>query len=166
MVVGFPRKSADCARNKCPLSVRILKRVELKENVRALFSKGQSKLPVIARCPASSSGASFFAWKRRARNASDWWWTAGDHGKGTDGGQSPLSPSRLPLRAHFHRKRAVWVGGSEVSVKRGLTVITIPVVNGWKGREGCSACVKRAWFDSGDLSEKRKGFVQKKAKSH
>ena len=34
--------------------------------------------------PASSSGASFFAWQRRARNASDWWWTARDHGKGTD----------------------------------------------------------------------------------
>ena len=45
---------------------------------------------------ASSSGASFFAWQRRARNASDWWWTARDHGKGTDG----RSPSRLPLRAH------------------------------------------------------------------
>ena len=29
---------------------------------------------------ASSSSASFFAW--RARNASDWWWTARDHGKG------------------------------------------------------------------------------------
>ena len=25
---------------------------------------------------ASSSGASFLAWHRRARNASDWWWTA------------------------------------------------------------------------------------------
>ena len=29
----------------------------------------------------------------------------------------PLSPSRLPLRAHFHQKRDVWLGGSV----RGLT---------------------------------------------
>ena len=71
-VVGFLRKSVNWARNKCPLSVRILKRAELKENVRAFFSKGQSNLPVIARCQASSSGASFFSWQRRARNASDW----------------------------------------------------------------------------------------------
>ena len=59
---------------------------------------------------ASSSGASFFAWQRRARNASDWWWTARDHGKGTDSWRSasrPLSPSR----AHFHQKRDVWVRG-------------------------------------------------------
>ena len=34
--------------------------------------------------PASSSGASFLAWQRRAR---------------------------LPLRAHFHQKRDVWVQG-------------------------------------------------------
>ena len=45
--------------------------------------------------PASSSGASFFAWQRRARNASDRWWTARDHGKGANGRRS-----RLPLRAH------------------------------------------------------------------
>ena len=32
--------------------------------------------------------------------ANDWWWTARDYGKG-----HPLSPSRLPLRAHFHRER-------------------------------------------------------------
>ena len=38
--------------------------------------------------PASFSGASFFAWQRRARNTSDWWWTARDYGKGTDGGRS------------------------------------------------------------------------------
>ena len=63
---------------------------------------------------ASSSGASFFAWQRQARNARDWWWTARDHGKGTDGRFSTsrqLSPSRLPLRAHFHQKRDVWVRG-------------------------------------------------------
>ena len=41
---------------------------------------------------ASSSGASFLAWQRRARNASNWWWTARDHGKGTDGGRSAVSP--------------------------------------------------------------------------
>ena len=27
----------------------------------------------------------------------------------------PLSPSRLPLRAHFHQKRDVWVRGSNVT---------------------------------------------------
>ena len=32
--------------------------------------------------------------------ANDWRWTARDYGKG-----HPLSPSRLPLRAHFHRER-------------------------------------------------------------
>ena len=37
------------------------------------------------RITASSSGAWFFAWQRRARNASDWWWTARDHGKVIDG---------------------------------------------------------------------------------
>ena len=63
---------------------------------------------------SSSSGASFFAWRRRARNASDWWWTARNDGKGTDGGRSPLSPSRPPLRAH--RKRDVWVWGSFGSI--------------------------------------------------
>ena len=41
----------------------------------------------------------------RKVEASDWWWTARDHGKGTDDRGSPLSPSRLPLRAHFHRER-------------------------------------------------------------
>ena len=30
---------------------------------------------------ASSSGASFLAWFRKARNASDWWWRARDRGK-------------------------------------------------------------------------------------
>ena len=29
--------------------------------------------------------------------------------EGTDGRRSPLPPSRLPLRAHFHRERDVWV---------------------------------------------------------
>ena len=65
--------------------------------------------------PAPSSGASFFASSRRARNASDWWCTARDREKGTDCRRStsrPLSPSRLPLRAHFHRERDVWVPGS------------------------------------------------------
>ena len=32
---------------------------------------------------ASPWGVSFLAWSRRARNASDWWWTARNHGKGT-----------------------------------------------------------------------------------
>ena len=46
--------------------------------------------------------------------ASDWWWTARDHGKSTDCRRStsrPLSPSRLPFRAHFHRERDALVRG-------------------------------------------------------
>ena len=39
---------------------------------------------------ASSSGASFLVWFRKARNESDWWWRARDHGK---------------------REREVWVRG-------------------------------------------------------
>ena len=31
-------------------------------------------------------------------------------------GGSPLSPSRLPLRSHFHRKRDVWVRGSRYAL--------------------------------------------------
>ena len=54
--------------------------------------------------PASSSGASFFAWQRPARNASDWWWTARDHGKGTDGGRSAVSPVVSFLCAHIERE--------------------------------------------------------------
>ena len=38
----------------------------------------------------------------RKVEASDWWWTARDHGKAKS---RSLSPSRLPLRAHFHRQR-------------------------------------------------------------
>ena len=55
--------------------------------------------------PASSSGASFFAWQRRARNASDWWWTSRDHWKGT--------PFRLPL--HAHRRET---SGYEADIKQ------------------------------------------------
>ena len=31
-------------------------------------------------------------------------------------GGSPLSPSRLPLRAHFHRERDVWLPGSRYAL--------------------------------------------------
>ena len=58
--------------------------------------------------PASSSGASFFAWLRRARNASDWWWTARDHGKGIDGKIClTLARCLLPafLCAHIEERR-------------------------------------------------------------
>ena len=48
---------------------------------------------------------------RGESETSDWWWTARNHGKGTEGRRSPLSPSRLHLRAHFHQKRDVWVRG-------------------------------------------------------
>ena len=58
------------------------------------------------RSPASSSGASFSAWERRVRNASDWWWTTRDHRKVTDSFKaekrnehawtfSPRSPGRV-----------------------------------------------------------------------
>ena len=36
----------------------------------------------------------------------------GDEPQGTMGRVQTLSPSRLPLRAHFHQKRDVWVRGS------------------------------------------------------
>ena len=50
----------------------------------------------------------------RKVGASDWWWTARDHGRSTDCRRStsrPLSPSRLPFRAHFHRERDALVRG-------------------------------------------------------
>ena len=56
---------------------------------------------------ASSSGASFFAWQRRARNE----WLVMNRKGPWEGYRRPLSPSRLPLRAHFHQKRDVWVRG-------------------------------------------------------
>ena len=58
-----------------------------------------------------------FSHGRGGRETSDWWWTARDHGKGTDGRWSPLSPSRLPLRAQFHQKRDVWVRGRAKSIQ-------------------------------------------------
>ena len=54
----------------------------------------------------SSSGASFFAWQRRARNE----WLAMNR-KGPWEGYRQQSPSRLLLRALFHQKRDVWVRG-------------------------------------------------------
>ena len=56
---------------------------------------------------ASSVGASFFA-QRRARNASDWWRNARDHGEAKEERWSttnPFSLSRPPSRASFHRER-------------------------------------------------------------
>ena len=44
---------------------------------------------------------SFFSSWRRARNASDWSWTAGDHGKGTNCRLSPLSPFLLSFARTF-----------------------------------------------------------------
>ena len=41
----------------------------------------------------------------RKVEASNWWWPARDHGKGT-------SPPRLPLHAHLRWERDVWVRGS------------------------------------------------------
>ena len=51
---------------------------------------------------ASSSGASFFAWQRRARNE----WLVVNCKEPWEG-----SPSRLPLRTHLFQKRDVWVRG-------------------------------------------------------
>ena len=66
---------------------------------------------------ASSSGASFLAWQRRARN--EWlvmnrkgpWEGRRRQAKRRLATSRLLSPSRLPLRAHFHQKRDVWVRG-------------------------------------------------------
>ena len=76
--------------------------------------------------PASSLGASFFAWQRRARNASDWRWTARDHGKGTDGGRSAVSPVVSFLCAHIERD--VWVRGSVATAKRGKTPVCLCLI--------------------------------------
>ena len=54
---------------------------------------------------ASSSGASFLAWQRRARNASDWWWTARDHGahrRETSGYEAALEWHTSPSRRVCH----------------------------------------------------------------
>ena len=61
---------------------------------------------------ASSSGASFFAWQRRARNASDWWWTAWDHGKG-------LLPAFLC--AHIERETSGYEAGPGYVLVVGIT---------------------------------------------
>ena len=77
---------------------------------RRLMAWGQLSMQLVPR-PASSSGASFFAWQRRARNE----WLVMNHKGPWEGYKQrakPLSPSRLPLRAHFHQKRDVWVRGS------------------------------------------------------
>ena len=66
-----------------------------------------------ATLPASSSGASFFAWERLARNE---WLVVNRKGPWEGYRRHPLSPSRLPLRAHFHQKRDVWVRGSNPPV--------------------------------------------------
>ena len=63
---------------------------------------------------ASSSGASFFAWQIRVRNV----WLVMNRKGPWEG-----SPSRLPLRAHFHQRRDVWVRDS--STKRELDMITL-----------------------------------------
>ena len=56
-----------------------------------------------------------FSHGRGERETSDWWWTAGDHGKGTHGRRSArLASCLLPafLCAHIFIKRDVWVRGS------------------------------------------------------
>ena len=62
---------------------------------------------------ASPSGASFSAGraKRLVMNRRTGPW----EGYRRQGG-SPLSPSRLPLRAHFHRESDVWVRGSRYTL--------------------------------------------------
>ena len=62
---------------------------------------------------ASPSGASFPAGRgeRLVMNRRTGPW----EGYRRQGG-SPLSPSRLPLRSHFHRKRDVWVRGSRYAL--------------------------------------------------
>ena len=75
----------------------------------------------------------------RKVEASDWWWAARDHGKGTDGRRSPLSPSRLPLRARERRlgTRQVWLCDFRMVLTgmswRGWTAVSpkysVPAVN-------------------------------------
>ena len=81
----------------------------------------QQKKPVKGPLKSISPGAYFrnftsllLSHDRGERETSDWWWTARDHGKDTDGrrlgfpvldlASRALSPSRLPLRARFHQK--------------------------------------------------------------
>ena len=63
--------------------------------------------------------------QRRARNSSDFWRRARDHGKGKEESRStcrPFSPSCLPLRANIHRERIasgnVWQSNSTELHKR------------------------------------------------
>ena len=82
---------------------------------------------------ASSSGASFFV-QGRARHASGWWRNARVHGKENKWAAKtsrPFSPSRLSLRANFHRVRETsyytWLVTSEwliVCYKAVFSVIT------------------------------------------
>ena len=62
---------------------------------------------------ASPSGASFSAGraKRLVMNRRTGPWEGYRRQ-----GRSPLSPSRLPLRAHFHRESDVWVRGSRYTL--------------------------------------------------
>ena len=60
---------------------------------------------------------------RRSQNATDWWRTQGTMERRKKGGEAPtrsFSPSRLPLRANFHRGRGLWVRGSEQCWKKFL----------------------------------------------
>ena len=69
-----------------------------------VFTREKNNTSNQNRKPASSSGAWFFAWQKRV---------TGDEPQGAMGrvqtaGEAPsrpLSSSRLPLRAHFHRER-------------------------------------------------------------
>ena len=66
--------------------------------------------------------------QRRARNSSDFWRRARDHGKGKEESQStcrPFSPSCLPLRENIHRERGtsrnVWQSNS-TELHKGTTL--------------------------------------------
>ena len=68
---------------------------------------------------ASSSGASFFAWQRRVRNV----WLVMNRKEPWEG-----SPSRLPLRAHFHQRRDVWVRDSNTK-RANLTWLPLEIMH-------------------------------------
>ena len=73
------------------------------------------------------SDTSFFAdrsdkCQRRDGNASNWWWSATDHGKEKNQ-RRPFSPSRLPLRPNVHRD--IETSGYEAAFENVVEIVVI-----------------------------------------